>query len=85
MLGVTKDGGNESGEEDVARKGEFEELAEKYEELKGKVEQYFENEQNQREKRKVPVVSAPQKPTQEQWERHQATHTHHMSHGVNTA
>ena len=72
--GVTEDGGDESEEEDVAHKGEFDKLAAKYEELKEKVEQYLEDEQQQ-EKRKVPIVKAPHKPTQEQWERHPATHT----------
>ena len=54
---------------------ELEEMAEKYEELKAKVEQYFDD-TNGRTKVKVPVVQAPEKPTKDEWLRHQATHTH---------
>ena len=59
----------------LAHKGEFEKLAPKYEELKERVGQYLEDEQQQ-EKRMVPIAKAPRKPTQEQWERDHATHTH---------
>ena len=72
--GVPEDGDKEDSEEDVAPNEELEKLATKYEELKEKVEQHFGGNYDS-EKRNAPIVRAPQKPTQEQWERHQATHT----------
>ena len=49
-------------------------LVGKYEELKTKVEQYFDD-NNLQSRSKVPVVSVPPKPTKEEWLQHQATHT----------
>lgn len=59
---------------EMVPKEELEELANKYEVLKSKVEDYFDKEHAQG-KRDVPTVKAPSKPTREQWEQHQATHT----------
>lgn len=61
-------------EESVAQHEKFEELAAKYEELKAQVEQHFETEVRQG-RNDVTIVKAPHKPTKEQWERHQASHT----------
>ena len=49
-------------------------MVEKYEDLREKVEQYFDD-NNSPGMRKVPVVKAPEKPTKEEWLQHQATHT----------
>ena len=54
--------------------GEWEKLADKYEDLEKKVEEYLTNEQD-REMRRPPIVAAPPTMTKEEWERHQATHT----------
>ena len=69
-----EDDGKVDTEESVAANEEIEDLAAKYETLKTQMEQYFDGE-NQKEKRNVPILKAPQKPTREQWEKHQATHT----------
>ena len=53
---------------------ELEDLATKYEELREKVEQHFDN-SNCKDKRKNFVVNAPPKPNKEEWLRHQATHS----------
>ena len=53
---------------------ELEDLANKYEELKAKVEQYFDDD-NHKSKSKIHVVSVPPKPTKEQWFQHHAIHT----------
>ena len=53
---------------------ELEEMAEKYEEFKAKVEQYFDDTSGHT-KDKAPVVRVLEKPTNEEWLRHQATHT----------
>ena len=52
----------------------LEEIAEKYEELKAKVEQYFDD-TNGHTKDKVLVMRVLEKPTKEECLRHQATHT----------
>ena len=52
----------------------MEELAEKYEQLRDQMEQYFDD-TNPPTKNKIPVVKAPEKPTKEEWMQHQATHT----------
>ena len=70
-------GGEEDGGDgcvEMVPKDDFEELANKYEELKVQVEHHFDIEHAQ-EKRDVPTIKAPSKPTREQWEQHQATHT----------
>ena len=68
--------GDAAGGEDVEMvpKDDLEELANKYEVLKSNVEDYFDKEHAQGT-RDVPIVKAPSKPTREQWEQHQATHT----------
>ena len=53
---------------------ELEEMAEKYEQLKTQVEQYFDDDHG-RARNKVPVVKAVEKPSKEEWLQHQATHT----------
>ena len=53
---------------------ELEELAEKYEQLRIQMEQYFDDD-NPQTKSKIPVVKAPEKFTKEEWLQHQATHT----------
>ena len=53
---------------------ELEDIADKYEDLKTKLEQYFDD-ANCRNPNKVPVVGAPVKPTRNEWLQHQATHT----------
>lgn len=52
---------------------DMERLAEKYE-LKMQVEEHFDV-TNHQEARDVPTLKAPHKPTKDQWEKHQATHT----------
>ena len=53
---------------------EMEDLADKYEELKAKVEPYFDD-NNYQSKPQIPVARAPNKPSKEEWLQHQATHT----------
>ena len=53
---------------------ELEKLAEKYEQLRHQMEQYFDD-NNPQIRGKVPVVKAPEKPAKEEWLQHQATHT----------
>ena len=69
-----EDDGDKEQEEDVAQRDEMEELAQKYEKLKNQVDEYFDA-NNGEDRDEVPILKAPQKPTREQWERHQATHT----------
>ena len=52
----------------------MENLADKHEDLKMKVEQYSDD-NNYNSKSKIPLVSVPSKPTKEEWLQHQATHT----------
>ena len=52
---------------------EWEKLADKYEELEEKANEYLNDEQNLGT-RKPPIVPAPPKMTREAWERPQATH-----------
>ena len=54
---------------------EWTKLADKYEELEDRVNEYL-NENQSLGVRKPPIVIAPPKVTQEDWEKHQATHTH---------
>lgn len=56
-LGVEKDNGGDTDEEDVAHDEKSQELAAKYDEFKAQVEQHFGME-DQREKRDVPIVKA---------------------------
>ena len=63
---------DEQGQKDYQEK--LEDIADKYEELKTKVEQYFDDSSGQVKKR-VPIVKVPDKPTKDVWLRHQATHT----------
>ena len=70
-------GDGDEGHDGVApeeNKTELEEMAEKYEQLKQQVEMHFDIE-NQKEAVGAQMLKAPTKPTEEQWERHQATHT----------
>ena len=70
-------GDGEEGDDGVAQnenKIELEEMVEKYEQLKQQVEMHFDIE-NQKEVAGAQILKAPAKPTEEQWERHQATHT----------
>ena len=53
---------------------DIEDMADKYEELRQKVEEHIDQENHGRA-RKVPVVKAPDRPSKAEWERHQATHT----------
>ena len=64
---------DEQGHED-GDKNEIVELAKKYEDLKDKVEEYFDDE-NGRHFKAPPVVKSPSQPTKEEFESHQATHT----------
>ena len=52
----------------------LEELAEKYEQLKDQMEQYFDD-TNPQSRGKIPVAKAPEKFTKEEWLQRQATHT----------
>ena len=61
-----------------------EELDSKYQQLKTKVEEYFDD-QNGEQYRTPPMIKSPQQPTKEEYEKHQTTHTHLMPHGANTA
>ena len=65
-------------EEQADADNEWEILADKYEILERKVEELLNDEQNLGS-RKPPIVSAPPKMNQEEWEQHQATHTHTIS------
>ena len=71
-LGVEEE--NEGEGDGVVPKEESEELANKYEKLKIQVEDHFDQEHAQ-EKHEVPIIKTPSKPTKQEWERHQATHT----------
>lgn len=53
---------------------EWQKLAKKFEELEGRVAEQFES-QPEREVHQPPVLKAPTRMTNEQWERHQTTHT----------
>ena len=73
-----EDSGEAGAEKDAVREGQceaWEETVKKIEELETKVTEHFEQ-QGQENQRSPPVIKAPAKPTQEQWERHQVTHTH---------
>ena len=69
-------------DEDSAVEGEvvdaesqkWDELATKYEELESRVREQFEN-NNEDQRQKVPMVKPPPKPTEDEWARHQLTHT----------
>ena len=60
--------------EDEHDRVELEDLAKKYEELKEKVEQHFDD-SNHKDEHKILVANVPPKPTKEEWLRHLATHT----------
>ena len=53
---------------------QMEKLDEKYQSLKDKMEEYFDDENGTRY-RQPPVLRSPPQPTREEYERHQATHT----------
>ena len=53
---------------------EWEELANKYDQLEKKVKEHLDDEQDVGI-REPPVINAPPQLTKEQWERHQVTHT----------
>ena len=72
------DDGKEGESKEVANTdNEWERLADKYEELEDRVNEYLNDDQSLGI-RKPPVVVAPPKMTKEDWERHQATHTPYM-------
>ena len=62
------------GADKVAENKDWEKTAEKMEELEIRIVEQFEN-ANEQDAREAFVIKAPVKPTQEQWERHQATLT----------
>ena len=66
--------GHDTGKGGIGERNEMEELNEKYQELKNKVDEYFDDENGQQFKT-PPIVKAPTKPTREEYERHQTTHT----------
>ena len=61
------------GNEQVGGKSEMEELNEKYQQLKDKVDEYMDDE-NGRQCKVPPMVRPPTQPTREEFERHQTTH-----------
>ena len=67
----------ENDEEEKETEGEWDTLADKYEELENKVHDYI-NEQHDMGKREPPIVRAPQPMTKEEWAKHQVTHTPYM-------
>ena len=70
---------NGDGPEKAAEiESEWGKLANKYEELEDKVNEYL-NEGQNLGMRKPPITSAPPKMTKEEWEKHQATHTPYMA------
>ena len=77
--GAAGDGEIDYGDEDKQAQedddeNEIDELAKKYEDLKDKVEEHFDDE-NGKHFKAPPVVKSPPQPTREELERHQATHT----------
>ena len=60
--------------EDQGMKDSWEELAQKFEELETKVAEQFED-AGVEGREAPPMIRAPTKPTREEWERHQTTHT----------
>ena len=72
-----EDSGEVGAEKEAVREVDceaWEETVKKIEELETKVIEHFEQ-QSQEQQRSPPIIKAPAKPTQEQWERHQVTHT----------
>ena len=51
-----------------------EQMEEKYQELKNKMEEYFDDE-NGKNCKETPMVKSQSQPTKEEYERHQTTHT----------
>ena len=72
VVPLQEDSGD-AGADKVAENKDWEKMAEKMEELETRVAEQFEKE-NEQDAREAFVIKAPVKPTQEQWERHQATH-----------
>ena len=65
---------NEEADEGDEGQGQWEKMAQQYEELETRVVEQFEDVQRGNENG-PPVVKVPNKPTKEEWERHQVTHT----------
>ena len=53
---------------------EWDAMAKKYEELETRMAEQFEKDQGNKEDG-PPIIKVPDKPTKEQWERHQTIHT----------
>ena len=73
-VGGAKEDDTVQDEEVMDEKNKWEELADKYDELADRVEQQLERD-DQTEAQQPPMVQSPHKPTKEEWERHQLTHT----------
>ena len=63
----------EDAEEESAGPDSWEAMARKFEDLETRLAEQFEEHGN--EDRTPPIVKAPEKPTKEEWARHQTTHT----------
>ena len=63
--------------------GRWDELIGKYEDLARKVHDYL-NDGSNAATRGPPIVKPPPSMTKEEWERHQATHTHTVCTGLST-
>ena len=72
MLGDLEGDKGKSG--DGGEQESMEQLDQKYQQLKNKIEEYFDDEHG-KEYKQPPVVKTPPQPTREEFERHQATHT----------
>ena len=75
----------EKNEEKNGDPASWEDMAKKFEELESRLAEQFENNGGD-DREAPPIIKAPEKPTQEEWARHQTTHTHthHTHHGVHT-
>ena len=61
-------------EQGQGQEEQWQQVNQKVEELADQVTRYF-NDDNEKNSRQPPTIKAPSKPTKEEWERHQTTHT----------
>ena len=73
------DGADEDKEEKQEK--EWKMVAEKVDEIARRAAEHLDDD-NGKETQPPPMVKAPKQPTREEYERHQATHTRRMQHGV---